>query len=1236
MKKFLHIIFLLLTIEISLAQHITPKQSILAAKNFIAQQTDFKGYKPAGQPITIQNAQNQDIAYVVKLSPAGFIIFSTDQRVHPIKAFTNEGFFDTSSANPLIGMLRAEMSCELNSVLNNKVTQQQIEHNKKLWQSLLTGQASKIFKTKVQYGPSVPSIWGGVNCYDDQGNIIYVGNYYTPNHYSPGCVATSLSQILHRYQWPIHGIGSHTDNDNSGSSTGSYYANFERTFYDWKNMLNEYYHKPSTDIQRRACGLLQYHCGISVDMDYEYNGSTSNINRVPSALSNYWRYVGHYETTSWSQFWPRMDQNMEDGIPVQLAVKADNGAAHAIVVDGYRQNNGGDKYYHLHMGWWGDCDAWYRIALSFNACGYTTVTAGVFDIVPVPELRVADITRTCDNYKVILSWLVSKKIPYNVFELQQSDDGGNTWTTLSNSITDTFYVLNFPRTDPIGKVYKYRVRTNYAGHWYVNSYSNTVSVAITDDLTYLDFDGNDSYYVLDNSSNDLDISDKWTIEAWINVDNYSDNSWSVIMDRRTVFSFYLINDADADYAIRFVARDNSGNIIASVRSDNSSVNMSLHQWYHVAVSYDGSTARLFINGKLVDSSTDPDFNLSSSTYALNIGARFWGSYSRYFDGKMDEIRISDTPRYVTDFTPDRYMRFQPDQHTRLLMHLDEGAGYYVYDASDHFKYIKLRPSPNSPNWMYASYGNRWTGNSSSDWYDASNWTGGVPDAQTLVHISADAANFPVITANTTVKYLKIEDNAKLTVAPGATLTVTGEFCNNGTLILETPQDSTQSAALLDTSLISRNFGQCIAKRFLPCCQYSYISSPVQSATAAQFINIDGNFNPNFYWYDETQAGDDWMNGWTPAYNDQQEPDTLVPMRGYAFYYPYDTLIATFIGTFNKGTYRITTTYTDGSETQVHKGWNLVGNPYPSPIDWDKEQGWVKNNIDNAIYFWNGKNYSYYVGSGGTDNSEGLGINNASNIIPPYTGFMVKASANGYLQVNDRARVSFNHDFYKKGENYLTLIILSLSKNKLTPDSWDETAIRFLPQATAGFDSKFDAYKLFSNQNIPQIYSIDTDNIQLAINTLPAQNIQTQIKLGYRVNETGTYKLQVRQFALPDSLRAILYDKQTQTYMPLDTGTTYTFTSEQGQFDDRFILKIEKPQKLIAQTPLIIYSANHTLYIKAKPSENAKIKIYDLSGKLVFQTKITRYLTAVKLSYPGVYIVRFSNNLISQSKKILIK
>ncbi len=1235
MKKLVFLISFITFISIlSYSQTVTQKQAFLAAKNFVRQLQDMKKFKPVGRPLTLYDNDNQKIAYIIKLYPEGFVVLSTDMKVPPVKAFSSEGYFDTSSTNPLVILLKAQMPCEYKSANKSKAPQKIIKYNKSLWSKLLSG-VPMVSKDTVQYGPSIPSVWGGVNCYDDQGNTIYVGNYYTPKHYSPGCVATSLSQILYRYKWPIHGTGSHTDNDNSGSSTGSYHAFFFGTYYDWNNMLDEYYHKASTDIQQRACGLLQYHCGISLDMDYESNGSTSNINRSPNALSKYWRYVGHYEDITWSNFWSRMDENMEDSVPVQLAIKASNGAGHAIAVDGYRQIDGGDKYYHLNMGWWGDCNAWYRISISYDACGYTSVTGGVFDILPEPELRVADITRTCDNYKVILSWLVSKQKRFDAFELQQSDDGGSSWTTLSNTITDTCYTITFPKTDPIGKKYEYRVRTEYDGHWYVSSYSNIDTVAITDDLTYLDFDGNDSYYVLDNSHNDLDVSNKWTIEAWINIDKYTDNSWSVIMDRRNVFSFYLINDADADYAIRFVARDANDNIIASVRSDNSSVNLSLGQWYHVAVSYDGTTARLFINGQLVDSSTDPDFDLTSSTHALNIGARYWGSYSRYLDGKIDEIRISDTARYTSNFTPDRYLRFKPDKWTRLLMHLDEGGGSDIYDASGNFRYIRLRPSTNDPGWETQSYGTKWTGSNSTDWNDAGNWTAGVPDQITLAKITSDATNMPVITANTIINHLKIEDNATLSVSPGATLTVKGQFCNNGTFILQSPHDSTQSAALVDTSLYSNNYGTCIAYRFLPCCQYSYIGSPIKHATSQQFTNIDQYFNSNFYWYDETKAGDDWMNGWTAAYKSATEPDTLVTMRGYAYYYPYRNLTAEFQGTFNRGTYRINTTYTNGSETEIHKGWNLIANPYPSPIDWDKQDGWIKNNIDNAIYMWNGQNYSYYVGAGGTDNSGGLGINNATNIIPPYQGFFVKATANGYIEVKDRARVSTNHNFYKKATISYPLVILRISDSL---QQYDETAIRFIPGATNDFDKQYDAYKLFPQTDVPLIYSLGSDQSQLAINSMNMPNNSEGIKLGINIGKSGDYNIKATKLIMPEGFLAELYDKQLDSSIALNDNTLYTFYSASGDYEDRFILRTETVMTSdnSVKSGIAIFSSGSYLFIKANPYLHSSVTIYNITGKVIKQTSIDNSFTKILLQPSGIYIIKFKNTKTLLIKKVLIQ
>ena len=35
------------------------------------------------------------------------------------------------------------------------------------------------------------------------------------------------------------------------------------------------------------------------------------------------------------------------------------------------------------------------------------------------------------------------------------------------------------------------------------------------------------------------------------------------------------------------------------------------------------------------------------------------------------------------------------------------------------------------------------------------------------------------------------------------------------------------------------------------------------------------------------------------------------------------------------------------------GWNLIGNPYPCTVDWDLLSSGDKNNIEDAIWIWNG-------------------------------------------------------------------------------------------------------------------------------------------------------------------------------------------------------------------------------------------------------------------------------------------
>ncbi len=541
--------------------------------------------------------------------------------------------------------------------------------------------------------------WGGVNCIDDDSVTVYPLNYFTPNHYSAGCVAISMSQVLNYWEWPKTGVGSHTYTDNYGSSQKTYSVNFSNQTYDYNSMLDNYYLQPSTYAQQRAVGYLAYHTAVALDMDFESHGSTSNVNQQPGALNDYFRFSGHYETRYWSDFWTRMKENLANGMPVLLSIKDvdGGGAGHALVADAYRESDG---KFHLNWGWTGRNNGWYDIQYAWDGTGggYDRVEGAVFDILPDPEIT--EIARSNVEKDFTLKWLVSDQLNWDSFSVEQSIDGG-LWSEIANNISTTELAISVANSG----TYNYRVRAKVNGGYYYNSYSEEMSVFVKDEIIALEFDGDDSFYVSDNSNNDLDVSSEYTIETWFNVASHASGTYPVLLDRKTVFSLYVITDgnSNSDYALRFVARNSSGSITASLRTDNSSSELNFGDWHHVAISRNNNKAQIYIDGNLIQSSTDSDFNLSSSSNALNIGARYWTSYGRYLDGKLDGIAISNTGKYTSSFSPDILNNYAVDANTVLALNLDAGIGTSLTDASGNFSSISLRSNPNVANWVFESY-----------------------------------------------------------------------------------------------------------------------------------------------------------------------------------------------------------------------------------------------------------------------------------------------------------------------------------------------------------------------------------------------------------------------------------------------------------------------------------------------------------------------------------------------------
>ncbi len=1285
------ILLFLFSIFLSKAQ-INKNDLIEAAENFISETSILKNYKPTSEIYELYSA-NEIVAYSVNLESEGYIIFTAYENLYPVFSFSEKGKFEYSkfTKNPVIKVFLNNLKKQNNFAVKNKASfYSVIEKNKKVRKSLFENKKNTD-TYDYQYGYYLPDTWGGVNCWDNEGNMIYPSNYFTPNHFSPGCVAISQAQILHYYQWPPYGVGSHTDNDNTGSSQGTYYADFGRTKYDWENMLNDYQNEYSTDIEQRAIGRLMYHSAVSVDMDFENSGSTSNVNLVPNALSSYFRCTGHYEDFSWSEFQNRLKQNLENKMPVEFGIEADNGEKHACVCDGYRYNEGDDeidKLYHLNMGWWNwyGGNAWYHIFDDFSAVGYTSITGGVFDVIPKPVMN--NVVRTSDYHTFIVNWQTSKQLNWQSFELQESYNNGS-WTTVASDISDTL----FQRTVSADGIYKYRVRAKVGGVFFADSYSNTGVVQVGKTI-FLDFDGDDSFFVND-SYDKLDVSDNWTFEARIKVNSYNNGDWSVIADRRGVFSFYLIDDTDADFALRFAVRDASDNIIASVRSDNSNLNLELNKWYHTAVSFDGTTARMFINGQIIDESTDANFILTGSTNALNIGARYWGSYSRYFNGQIDEIRLSDTARYTQEFCPDIFNVLQNDDKTRLLLNLQYDTGTALFDASHHFLGISLRASPNTANWQTqqvpainaqpVSYSDcsggasfninavnavnyQWQINDGSGFTnltDDTNITGAETNSLNFNDVSG-FANFNllrcILSSSSVPK--TCSDNARLYVYGNCTVW-DGNSWSNG------EPDASKSAIIdanftadnfittdnltinsNDTLFINENYtlkvnGDFINKGTLmlksdnadqiPATFISggeiinYGTMHMQKAFSATYANIEENSFFFSYPVSETDVVSNVFENQPNVYKNEGKITSwsLVDAdynikNGDAFLYQYNNdNKAEFIGTFFEG----------NKERSFKKLKNddyfaFVSNPYPSYIDWSSANGWYKENISPQLYtydiFNNGNSFNYSVWDGI------VGIHSGSQYIKPEDAFFVYMSDYRAKIRSGREIAVSTEDISNSNSTPQNLIRFQFENEDAS--IYDEAVLYFSDTENACLkvmplsDNKF--YTFFPS-----------GTKKYAVKRIVNPSLDTLISVGFKTWQPEQITFRVTDFTFDENTPVKLKDLWTGETKMLQNETTYTFSASASEPDNRFKLYFgdyASSVRNIENNNIKVWSSGNMIFIQNFDFKNINYELFDISGKKIKEGKSNHNLIKINSPHSGMNFLIIKNKQLIKSYKLMIE
>ena len=358
--------------------------------------------------IELQDDQTgETLAYVLGLTPKGFIVVSPDTDITPVIAYSFQGNFplEDFQDNVLLHMVTWDMENRIEAIpiLPDDLK----EKNNDLWEKYLSAEDSFIGAQvrATQYGPHLTTYWDQNDPY----------NYYCPTDPFEGktsvvgCVATAMAQIVNYHQYPSSVTFTSADN---------YCYNYPGTSFEICNnnaasfSISSITYPASTN----TAAMLSRSCGVSVEMVYSassegssthtYNVATALKNKfgyasaTALALSSYWASLyGLPDATSFASI---LQNNLKNGLPARLSINTTVGG-HSIVCDGYYSSSPG--LYHLNYGWGifspTDITWWYALPIwtctTLNGELANLLKYGVLDIISAERAVYVDPSGLCNG-----------------------------------------------------------------------------------------------------------------------------------------------------------------------------------------------------------------------------------------------------------------------------------------------------------------------------------------------------------------------------------------------------------------------------------------------------------------------------------------------------------------------------------------------------------------------------------------------------------------------------------------------------------------------------------------------------------------------------------------------------------------------------------------------------------------------------------------------------------------------
>ena len=368
----------------------------------------------------------------------------------------------------------------------------------------------------------------------------------------------------------------------------------------------------------------------------------------------------------------------------------------------------------------------------------------------------------------------------------------------------------------------------------------------------------------------------------------------------------------------------------------------------------------------------------------------------------------------------------------------------------------------------------------------------------------------------------------------------------------------------------------------------------------------------FRYYDGEARAANGSGGWKDLVKGS---DVLERGKGYIFQCSQNSVLTIIIETptFDAEDFKqALSAYT--ADNAQNAGWNFVGNPYTSYFDLNDTK------YSAPITVWNDQTRSYEALRPGDDDYQ----------FHPFQAFFVQ-------KPDDTGEINFASDCratYTKSEEKMAasrarrltrgvdadrqLINLTIADTEVK----DKTRVVFNENANNDYEIGCDAAKFVSTEDVPQIYSLDYKGNRYAINERPVG----EVKIAYQAKKAGSYKIGVTRM----DRDVVLYDNETKAVFDFSTGD-YSFDTEAGTFENRFILKIANSSStgladIKKETGVSAMGCDEGIYINNVGT--AQVDVYSMSGVLL-ATHVGDGLVRLPKS---TYIIKV-NNL---STKVLVK